>query len=166
MIIREEQQSEHEAIRYVVTDAFGQPDEARLVDMLRTDGDIEIALVAELDRQVVGHIVLSRMISPETALGLAPVSVLPVFQRQGVGSALMRAGIKWAQDNGWERIFLLGEPAYYNRFGFASETAAGFSSPYAGPYFMALELAGKLPDESGGVAEYASAFSRLSADEP
>ncbi len=165
MIIREEQQSDHEAIRSVVTDAFGQPDEARLADMLRTDGDIEIALIAELDRKLVGHVVLSRMILPEAALGLAPVSVLPAFQRQGVGSALMRAGIKRAQENGWERIFLLGEPAYYNRFGFAAETAAGFSSPYAGPYFMALELAENLPDRSEGVAEYASAFSRLGADE-
>jgi putative acetyltransferase len=72
------------------------------------------------------------------ALGLAPVAVRPSFQKQGVGATLIREGLDRAKDEGWMCVFVLGDPAYYGRFGFRVESAIGYSSPYSGPHFMAL----------------------------
>ena len=157
MIIRTEQREDEAAVAIVVEWAFGQVDEARLVDRLRADGDAVIALVAIIGEIVAGHVMLSRMAAPFRALGLAPVSVSPEYQRSGVGRALVEAGLKQAREQGWETVFVLGDPAYYQRFGFEVNLAQGFSSPYAGPHFMVLPLGGQLPARSGRI-DYAPAF--------
>jgi putative acetyltransferase len=108
----------------------------------------------------------SRMKAPFRALGLAPVSVLPGRQLAGIGGSLIREGLARATSAGWDAVFLLGKPEYYERFGFVAETAAGFASPYAGPCFMALALRPDgMPVHSGRVA-YAPAFSGLGRDHP
>ena len=147
--------------------AFGGPDEAKLVKTLRQDGDIEISLVATEGVHVVGHIVLSKMasqISGETSspvhlLGLAPVSVLPTSQNQGIGSALVRRSLAVAKASGWQAVFLLGHADYYPRFGFSAKLAQPFTSPYSGPNFMALELQGGILRGRSGAVSYAPAFS-------
>jgi putative acetyltransferase len=101
------------------------------------------------------------MEAPLRALGLAPVSVAPERQRRGIGDALVREAIDVARSEGWEAVFVLGEPAYYRRFGFRAELAAGFGSPYAGHFLMALALRGPLPTTEGRI-DYAPAFSALS----
>lgn len=101
---------------------------------LRDDGDAILSLVAVQDAAIVGHVMLSPMSAPFRALGLAPLSVLPRWQRQGVGTALLQAAIGKARDGGWSAVFVLGDPAYYRRFGFRADLAAGFTSPYAGPH--------------------------------
>jgi putative acetyltransferase len=92
-------------------------------------------------------------------LGLAPVAVRPEFQRQGVGTALIRNALKRAEEIGEELVFVVGEPGYYARFDFAAETAAPFASPYAGRFFMAKSFGASLP--ASGTAAYAPAFESL-----
>jgi putative acetyltransferase len=160
MIIRTELRGDEAAVASVVARAFGQADEARLVEQLRADGDAAISLVALLDDLVVGHVMLSRMLAPFRALGLAPLSVEPEHQRTGIGRALVGEALSLAGKQGWEAVFVLGDPAYYGRFGFRVDLARGFLSPYAGPHLMALPLRERLPADEGGV-DYAPAFASL-----
>lgn len=149
------------AIRALLLAAFPTAVEADLVARLRHDGDIVIEMAAGEGERVIGYVAFSRMSAPMKAVGLGPVAVLPARQRRGIGSALIREGLARAQAQGLEAAFVLGEPAYYRRFGFDAEAASGFASPYAGPYFMALALAdGGLAVRSGRV-DYAPAFSGL-----
>ena len=160
MILSDEAPTDAAAIRAVVTAAFGQPGEADLIERLRADGDAVISLVAAERGEVLGHILLSRMAAPFRALGLAPVAVDPRHQHRGIGSRLIRAGLARAARDGWQGLFVVGDPRYYRRFGFDAALAGGFDSPYAGPHFMALALDGALPTTGGPVA-YASAFAAL-----
>jgi putative acetyltransferase len=159
MIIRSETEADHHMMRRLITAAFGQSLEADLVDGLRADGDVVLSLVAEEDGAIAGQALFSPMDAPFRALGLGPVAVLPERQRSGVGSALIRAGIEEARAQGWEAIFVLGEPDYYRRFGFDAGLAARFDCTYASPYLMALALRDDLP--AGGQVAYAPAFARL-----
>jgi putative acetyltransferase len=160
MIVRNERQDDESAVATVVGQAFERADEARLVGQLRTDGDAVISVVAVVGGIAVGHVMLSRMVAPFRALGLGPVSVVPEHQRRGIGSSLVKEGLKQAQEQGWKAVFVLGDPAYYQRFGFRVDLAQGFSSPYAGPRFMAISLGAHLPASSGRV-DYAPAFASL-----
>jgi putative acetyltransferase len=160
MIIRDEQDEDGAAIAQAVERAFGRADEAWLVERLRRDGDAAISLVAVSDDAVVGHVMLSPMSAPFRALGLAPLAVLPEFRERGIGAALTRAAIDRARAEGWAAVFVLGDPSYYGRFGFRSDLAAGFSSPYAGPHLMVLPLYRALSSRSGRI-DYAPAFAAL-----
>lgn len=142
-MIRFARAADRPAIAEVVEAAFGQPDEARLVERLRADGDVILELVAETDGRLDGHILLSRLWADSAALyaALAPLAVRPGLQRAGVGSALTRAGLEQAREFGAHGVIVLGHPAYYPRFGFSAEAAANVKSAYAGgPAFMALAL--------------------------
>ncbi len=164
-MIRPSEPKDTAAVRAVHLAAFPTAAEAELVERLEAERDVVVSLVAERDNEVIGHVLLSRMsVSGDgkryRALGLGPVAVLPPFQHSGIGSALIRAALAVAEALGEEMVFVLGEPAYYRRFGFDAETAAPFASPYAGPFFMALCLGDvTLPDL--GRADYAGAFSQL-----
>lgn len=147
------------AVRHVVREAFGQPDEARLVDQLRAEGDATHEILAWSGETAIGHVLLSRMAAPLNALALAPVSVIPDRQRQGIGQALVRAAIASAQTTPCQAIFVLGDLDYYGRFGFDPALAAGFDSPYAGAHFAALAL--KPWPTRGGVLGHAPAFGAL-----
>jgi putative acetyltransferase len=158
MIIRIETPSDVAAIRVVEEAAFPKPVEARLVDDLRDAGDAVFSLVAVEDESVVGHAMFSKMTASFPALALGPVAVLPGQQRTGIGSLLIRDGLARSEAAGWAGIFVLGNPAYYGRFGFRVDQASGFESPYAGPHLMALALGGgDLPTRSGRI-QYAPAF--------
>ena len=91
------------------------------------------------------------------AAALAPVSVLPALQRQGIGSALIRAGNARCAEIGCAAIIVLGHQDYYPKFGFSAATAESLEAPFSGPHFMALELRpGVL--KAGGRVRYANAF--------
>lgn len=142
-MIRFARAADHAAIAEVVEAAFGQPDEARLVERLRAGGDVMFELVSEDHGAVNGHILFSRLWADSQHLyaALAPLAVRPGLQRTGVGSALTRASLEQAREFGAHGIIVLGHPAYYPRFGFSAETAANVRSIYAGePAFMALAL--------------------------
>lgn len=142
-MIRHARASDRDAIARIVEAAFKQPDEARLVERLRADGDVLFELVAERDGQVAGHILYSRLWADRAELytALAPVAVTPVAQNGGLGSALVRRGQETAKEFGALGVLVLGHPAYYPRFGFSREAAARVVSPYsASPAFMAAAL--------------------------
>ncbi len=160
IIIRAENPADVAGIRNVVEKAFPKPLEARLVDQLRADGNSMISLVAVDDGNIIGHVQFSDMSAPFKALGLGPVSVMPDRQRCGIGSQMIRAGLKSAAEAGWEGVFVLGNPKYYQRFGFSSDRARGFDSPYSGPHFMLLALIGGHASTTGK-ASYAPAFAAL-----
>ena len=160
MIIRAAEPRDYAAIRDILVAAFPGPDEAGLVERLRSDGDAAIERVADDAGRIVGHILFSLMKAPFRALALAPVAVAPDRHALGIGSALIAAGHELARQHGWDAIFVLGEPDYYCRFGYDVALAARFDSPYAGPYFMALPLACVLPTHDGQVT-HAPAFAAL-----
>ena len=160
--IRAEVPADLPAIREVHTQAFGQAAEAQLVDRLREDGDFVASLVAERDGGIVGHVLFSQLqiVAPDreiAAAALAPVAVRPLFQRQGLGSTLIRAGLKRCRELGIEAVVVLGHPSYYPRFGFSAALAERLTAPYSGPAFMALELAPNCL-ASGGAVHYPLAF--------
>ena len=160
--VRAEAPADAAAIRAVHRQAFGQAAEADLVDRLRADGDVIASLVAERDDGIVGHILFSRLpiVAPDRALAaaaLAPVGVLPPLQRQGLGAMLIRTGLHQCRELGIDAVVVLGHPAYYPRFGFSAALARGLTAPYAGPAFMALELAPNCL-AGGGAVHYPAAF--------
>ena len=162
--IRPETSADHEAIRYVNRLAFGQDDEARLVDALRDGGYLRVSLVAERAGQVVGHILLSDLpILTEAgtvpALALAPMAVLPGFQKLGIGSALVRRGLDECRRQGHRIVVVVGHPHFYPRFGFSPRLAANLASPFSGrESFMALELVPRALDGVAGGAQYPPPF--------
>lgn len=165
--IREERSGDAEGIRQVVTAAFGRDAEARLVERLRASGNAKLSLVAEMPGLLLGHVLFSP-IGIETGrktvpiLALAPLAVLPAFQRLGIGSALVSAGLGRMKANA-AAVLVVGEPQYYGRFGFVPASRFSIRCPFPAPdeYFMALELApGGLKDCSG-LARYGQEFDDL-----
>jgi putative acetyltransferase len=159
--IRIETASDFAGIRRVEEEAFPTQSEADLVDRLRADGDAVLSLVAALENQIVGHIMFSKMRTPTRTLALAPVAVLTPHRRNGIAADLIRAGLKHVQEKGWEAVFVLGNPAYYSRFGFDPALASGFTSPYAGPHLMALALQSHGLRVQKGNLDYPAAFAAL-----
>jgi putative acetyltransferase len=167
ILIRQETLTDHEAIRHVNCLAFGQDAESRLVESLRDGGYLRVSLVAVKQEKVVGHILFSNLtIITEArtipALALAPMAVLPEFQKRGVGSALVRRGLEVCKEQGHKIVVVLGHPQFYPRFGFSSKLAAALSSPFSGgDSWMALELLpGALADVAGKV-EYPPPFEQV-----
>ena len=158
--VRPEAAEDRGATWALVAAAFPTAAEANLVDRLRADGDVVYSLVATDGGAIVGHVLFSQMTAPFRALGLAPVATAASHRRKGIAARLIEAGLARARADGWEGVFVLGDPAYYGRFGFDAALAAGFSSPYAGEHFMALTLGRTLPTLTGAAA-YAPAFADL-----
>lgn len=151
------------AIRRVLEAAFGGAEEADLVERLRAEQAVLLSLVAEAGQEVAGHALFSRMYidtpqGPVAAVALAPVGVLPAWQRTGIGQALIRTGLEQLREAGEGIVTVLGNPAYYTRFGFTIKAAAMLSHPFPREYYMAMELVpGALTGAKGGV-RYAAAF--------
>jgi putative acetyltransferase len=160
MIVRSEAPDDVAAIRIVEEIAFGRSVEAQLVDDLRAAGDSVFSRVAVDDGTVVGHALLSRMKAPFPALALGPVAVLPERQRMGIGTRLIREGIARSDAAGWLGIFVLGDPAFYRRFGFDVGKASGFTSPYAGPHLMVPPIGRSELPASAGSIQHAPAFAK------
>lgn len=135
-----------EAAAGVIARAFGRADEALLVEKLRQAGDLCLELGASEGGELVGHIAFQPLgvAGGEglRAASLAPLAVLPAHQRRGIGAALIADGLARLGGAGWDIVFVLGDPAYYTRFGFAADAAAPFSAPWSGPHFMARRLSG------------------------
>jgi len=146
VLVRPESPEDYAAIRAVNRRAFGTDAEGSLVDSLRSGGYSRLSLVADRDGEVVGHILFSE-IAIEThdasipALALAPLAVVPEAQRRGLGTMLVREGLRLCREAGHRIVIVVGHPAYYPRFGFSVALAQPLRSDYAGPSFMALELA-------------------------
>jgi putative acetyltransferase len=167
--IREETTADIEGIRTLLTDAFGGSAEARLVDRLRASNRITLSLVAEEGGRVLGHVLFSPIGidtgsgEEKSAIALAPLAVHPAFQRLGIGSALSSAGIARLRDAGHERVLVLGDPAYYPRFGFQPAARYEVRCPFPAPEeaFMALELQPGAFSNCAGMAVYGPEFDDL-----
>ena len=161
--IRTAQPGDRIAIHVLVERAFGQPLEADLVDRLVADEHVVLELVAEKDGGLVGHVLFSRLTvegdgASFAAVALAPLGVDPDAQRTGVGAALVEEAHRRLQTAGEKLSVVLGDPAYYSRFGYRREPAEGFSSDYQCYALQALAW-GEAP--SNGRLVYAAAFADL-----
>ncbi len=159
LLIRQEREADSHDVRAVLEAAFAGTIEADLVGRLRAGGHLVLALVAEHAGAIAGIIAFSRLNlvtrgHATSAAGLAPIGVLPRHQRQGIGSALIRAGLVHLRGSGERIVFVLGDPKYYARFGF--RTMDGYVSPYAGLYFQALKLGPDAP--ASGIVTYPAPF--------
>ncbi len=157
------------AIDALLRAAFPAPAEALLVRDLCVDGDMVLTLVADDGDALVGVVAFSRMTVESSgnaipAVALAPLAVAADARGGGVAEALVRAGLQALEDAGVVLCFVLGAPAFYERFGFAADLARNFASPYAGDNLMAAALQGGLmPCGPRGAATHAPAFARMDA---
>jgi putative acetyltransferase len=161
--VRPERPGDAEAIRHVHRLAFGQEDEGRLVDGLRAGGHVRLSLIAEEEGQIIGHILFSDLPILTTAgtvpaLALAPLAVVPAWQRHGIGSLLIREGLRTCAEQGHRIVVVLGHRDYYPRFGFSAALARPLKAPFAGESFMALELVKRALDGVAGEVRYAPPF--------
>jgi len=158
--IRPEQPGDAEAVDAVLRAAFAGEYEVGLVRALRRRGELALALVALLQGSIVGHVAFEAIaVTPNPGYpvwALAPAAVLPAQQGRGIGTALIDDGLSRARAAGVGFIAVLGDPAYYMRFGFRAEPAHGLEVPWPGPHFMGLKL-GDVPTPIG-VANYPAAF--------
>jgi len=164
--IRAEQADDAEIVREILLAAFGREAEARLVDRLNASGKVVCSLIAEEEGRVLGHVVFSQVGMADGAapvLSLAPLAVLPAFQRLGIGSALVSAGLQRMRLAGHARVVVLGDPAYYPRFGFVPASRFGLTCPFpvAEGAFMAMALARDAWRGVAGMVQYGHEFDDL-----
>jgi len=163
MIIRHECDEDASAIRAVIVAAFkdaphSSGTEAAVVDALREAGALTLSLVAEKQGQIVGHAAFSPVTINGQAgrwFGLGPVSVEPVDQRRGTGAALIREGLQQLRAAGAEGCVVLGDPSYYQRFGFVSDSRLRYGK-VPPEYFKRVSFTGVEP---AGEVDYHAGFS-------
>jgi putative acetyltransferase len=159
LTIRAETPEDHDSIAQVTTRAFGKQREAQMIEALRgSDGYVpELALVAELDHEIVGHVLLSYVGFEGTdrrVLELGPISVTPEHQRTGIGSALIREALGRADERREPLVLVLGHAEYYPRFGFRPAHELGITPPdpkIRDDVFMAVTLTNYDPALRGRV---------------
>jgi putative acetyltransferase len=168
--IRAERPEDSDAIREVNERAFGSPAEADLVDRLRVAGKALVSLVATHDNRIVAHILFSPVTianGPEScrAVGLAPMSVLPEYQNQGIGSRLVRDGLTACRRAALDIVVVLGHVNYYPRFGFDPAARHGLENEYgATEAFMVLEFRKGALEAVSGLVRFAPEFREASAE--
>lgn len=162
MKIRAELSADSQAIEAVTVSAFSRAPhtshtEQYIVDALRRAGRLSVSLVADSDGAVIGHVAASPVVISDGApgwFGLGPVSVLPDYQRRGIGSQLVREALRLIREGGASGCVVLGDPHYYSRFGFRINPDLGL--PGMPPeYFQALSFDSSEPR---GIVSYHEAF--------
>ncbi|WP_337873456.1 N-acetyltransferase [Ignavibacterium sp.] len=151
--------------------AFGQENEAKLVDLLRSGNSFipELSLIALFENEIVGHILFSKIkIINENkdkfeSLALAPMAVRPEFQHKGIGGQLIQYGLDKARELQHKSVIVLGHKHYYPKFGFIPADKWNIKSPYNVPKeaFMALELTADGLKNVSGLVEYSMEFESL-----
>lgn len=162
--IRRETAGDQAAVRRLNEAAFGQADEADIIDALRSACADCISFVAVDHGMVVGHILFSPVTvdnSSVAGMGLAPMAVLPAHQRKGIGSLLVRHGLAHLRRSGCPFVIVLGHPGYYPRFGFERASHFKLVSQWQGvpdEAFMVLVFDKDAMPGEGGVTRYRSEF--------
>lgn len=132
--IQKEAPEHYQAIHDVLISCFKSDAEAKLVSALRENNKAVIELVALHEGEVVGHVMFSPVTTfpPANALGigLAPLAVKPAFQRQGIGRKLVQEGLLLCKEMNFDYVVLLGDPKYYQRFGFIKASDLGIKNEY------------------------------------
>lgn len=162
-----ETEDDYEQITRLHTVAFNGGNEAELVEKLRKTPlyASNLSLVAKYKNKIIGH-VLFYPIKIDSgkrkcdSLALAPISVLPDFQRRGVGSRLIKKGLEEASRLGFKSVIVLGHAEYYPRFGFETASKFGISAPFDVPsnVFFAMELVKNGLKNCSGIVEYPEEF--------
>jgi len=153
-------------IRKVNQKAFGQRTEAAIVDVLRERCHDSISFVATTDNRIVGHILFTPVMIQQgvkeiRGMGLAPMAVLPEYQRQGIGSAMVKTGIDALRKASCPFVVVLGHPEYYPRFGFVPAARHGIRCQWEGvpdEAFMAIIIDAPTMEGVSGVARYRAEF--------
>jgi putative acetyltransferase len=167
-VVGAETRRDASAVRSLLVHSFETSAEADLVERLHHDGDIVLAMVATVatdsGRELIGYAAFPRLRVEDkgnefAAVGLAPLAVAMSYRRQGVGTDLVDGGLRNLAVRRESLVFVLGDPAYYSRFGFEKRTAEPFTCVYGGPNFMAIQLADTAPRT--GVVRYPAAFDSL-----
>lgn len=168
MIIREEQASDKDLIWQLYALAFETDAEANLVNALRDSGCAYLSLVAQIDNEIVGHILFTpvKLQNHEIGLkimGLAPMAVLPDQQNNGIGSQLVKTGLQHCRLKAYDAVVVLGHASYYPRFGFVPSVNFGIKSEYDVPdnVFMILELKPGVLNGHRGIIKYQPAFNSV-----
>jgi len=168
MIVRQEQQEDKDGIFELNALAFGQEEEGHIVNKIREGENFlpELSLVLAHGDKIVGHLLFSKAkINSDQeyeTLVLAPMAITPNFQRKGMGSLLLREGLRTAKKMGFQSIFVLGHPEYYPKFGFKKASTWKIKCPFEAPddAFMALELVEDALNNKKGIVEYDVAFQK------
>lgn len=165
MMIRCEKISDYDAIAEVNRLAFGGETEVKIIAAIRNSEFYipELSLVAEINNLVVGHIIFSyiKLINEDilSVLALAPLAVHPQFQKQGIGSKLVKTGLTEAEESQENLVIVLGHPHFYSRFGFEPSVNYGIASPFpVAPEFFMVKPLKKYQDNYRGQVVYPSAF--------
>jgi len=166
MVIRKEKPEDINKIYNINIQAFETKAEADLVDRLRNSGTPIISLVAEIDNQLVGHILFTPMKSDNFDIkiaGLAPMAILPEYQSKGIGSELVEKGLEYCAGEKYVAAAVLGHPNYYPKFGFVPSTRFDLISEYDVPkeVFMVKELESHSLSKISGIIKYHEEFNKL-----
>lgn len=167
MLIRREQPADYASVYHVVKNAFATAEhsdgnEQDLVNALRKSAAFipELSLIAEENNKIIGHIMFTKLqIGNDIILALAPLSVVPEKQKQGVGAALIAEGHKKAKDLGYNYSVVLGSEKYYPKFGYLPAENFNIQPPFDVPKenFIALKLRDNAP-KIAGIVKYAEEF--------
>jgi putative acetyltransferase len=167
LIIRFEELAGQQIVYNLLSSSFDSNDEEGLVRLLHTNHSQLISMVAELDGNIIGQIILSEMTveggSNLNIFGLAPMCVLPRYQHQGVGCALVRQVVMEAKRKKIDAIFVLGHPKYYPKFGFSQTDELNIFTEYDVPseFFMVLDISKKLKNIENKTVRYAHEFKEI-----
>lgn len=168
ILIRRETRLDYPAVEEINRAAFPSPGEAELVNRLRKTCPTAVSLVAEQEGQVCGHIFFSPVTieNPNAPLGmgLGPMAVLPAMQRQGIGSALVQAGLEALRETGCPYVIVLGHPHFYPRFGFVPASRYGLHCKWEGipdEVFMVQELQPGCLAGCTGLVQYRPEFDQV-----
>lgn len=164
MKIRNEEIRDIAQVRDILRAAFPTDAESRLVDALRENGKAMISLVAVQGDDVLGHILFSPVSTspPSNArgIGLAPVAVRPTAQSRGIGTKLIREGLRRCKELSFDYCVVLGDPTYYQRFGFQKAGRFGIRNEFeVDDEFMIILFSERRP---GDLVQYASEFAMFS----
>ena len=160
-MIRAADAADAAAIRRVHEAAFERAAEADLVDALVRSGEAVVSLVAEVDGEVVGHILLSRVhVGEEALLALAPLGVLPGHKSAGHGRQLVRAALTVARETPYPAVVVVGSPAYYGKLGFEPARRLGLRCPFKVPReaWRAARLPAWVDGKLRGTVRYPAPF--------
>jgi predicted N-acetyltransferase YhbS len=171
LVIRQESEADFAKVYELNKISFNQDNEAKLVDLLRKSTAFipDLSLVAVLDNKIVGHILFTKIIIKDDkgrendSLALAPMAVIPEFQKRGIGAQLIMQGLNKAKELGHKSVIVLGHEHYYPKFGFVAAEKWRIKSPYNVPtnVFMGIELAIDGLKNVTGTVQYPKEFEAL-----